>query len=81
MEPEANIDSAISKLFGMSNNLLVPYLVVMKPMTDLCWQCQQNSAALSRTTNNPLAEKTAAVETYLEHLTIIVEAVILQDQV
>ena len=31
---------------------LVPYLVVMKPMTDLCWQCQRNSAALSRTANN-----------------------------
>ena len=46
----------------------VPYLVVMKPMTD---QCQQNSAALSRTANNPLAEKTAAVRAYLEHLELI----------
>ena len=50
---------------------LVPFLVVMKPMTDLCWQCQQNSAALSRITNNPLAEKTVAVEKYLEHLTLV----------
>ena len=47
---------------------LVPYL---EPMTDLCWQCQQNSAALSRTANNSLAEKTAAVRAYLEHLELV----------
>ena len=49
----------------------VPYRVVMKPITDLCWQCQWNSAALSRTANNPLAEKTAAVRAYSEHLELV----------
>ena len=26
---------------------LLPYIVVMKPMTDLCWQSQQNGTAIS----------------------------------
>ncbi len=50
---------------------LVPYLVVTKPMTDLCWTCQQNSTALTRSVNTPLAEKSAALKAYLEHLEIV----------
>ena len=37
-----------------SNSFLV---VVMKPMSDLCWICQQNSTAISRSANQP-EEKT-----------------------
>ena len=47
---------------------LVPYFVVTKPMTDLCWTCQQNSSALTRAINTPLAEKSAALSAYMEHL-------------
>ena len=47
---------------------LLPYLVVTKPMTDLCWTCQQNSTALSRAVNTPLAEKSATLTAYMEHL-------------
>ena len=47
---------------------LVPYLVVKKPMTDLCWTCQQNSSALTRAVNTPLADKSAALSAYMEHL-------------
>ena len=36
---------------------LLPHVVVMKPMSDLCWICQQNSTAISRSTNQP-EEKT-----------------------
>ncbi len=50
---------------------LVPYLVVTKPMTDLCWTCQQNSTALTQSVNTPLAEKSAALKAYLEHLEIV----------
>ena len=32
---------------------LLPYIVVMKPMSDLCWVCQQNSAAITRSANRP----------------------------
>ena len=34
-------------------------------MTDLCWTCQR---ALSRTSNTPLAEKSATLKAYTEHL-------------
>ena len=30
----------------------------MKPMSDLCWICQQNSTAISRSANRPVEEKT-----------------------
>ena len=30
---------------------LLPHLVVMKPMSDLCWLCQQNSTAINRSAN------------------------------
>ena len=36
---------------------LLPHVRVMKPMSDLCWVCQQNSVALMRAANTPLAEK------------------------
>lgn len=32
---------------------LTPYITVMKPMTDLCWVCQQNSTAIMRAANTP----------------------------
>ena len=37
---------------------LLPHVVVMKPMSDLCWICQQNSTAISRSANQPEEEKT-----------------------
>ena len=36
---------------------LVPQILVMKPMTDLCWVCQQNSAAIMRAANTLDEEK------------------------
>ena len=47
---------------------LIPFLVITKPMTDLCWTCQRNSTALSRSVNTPLAEKSATLKAYTEHL-------------
>ena len=37
---------------------LLPQVVVMKPMSDLCWLCQQNSIAITRSANRPEEEKT-----------------------
>ena len=34
-------------------------VVVMKPMSDLCWQCQKNSTAITRSANRPEEEKTS----------------------
>ena len=36
---------------------LLPNVVVMKPMSDLCWVCQQNSTAIMRSANRPEEEK------------------------
>ena len=36
---------------------LLPHVVVMKPMSDLCWLCQQNSTAICRSANQPEEEK------------------------
>lgn len=36
----------------------LPHIVVARPMTDLCWTCQQNSTAIVRSANLSEAEKT-----------------------
>ena len=36
---------------------LLPHVLVMKPMSDLCWVCQQNSTAIMRSANRPEEEK------------------------
>ena len=42
---------------------LLPNIIVMKPMSDLCWVCQQNSAAITRSANRP--EEKSSVSTYM----------------
>ena len=49
----------------------MPSIVVMKPRSDLCWQCQQNSARIVRTANSPDEEKSTAISDALEHLRIV----------
>ena len=36
---------------------VLPNIVVMKPMSDLCWLCQQNSTAIMCSANQPEEEK------------------------
>ena len=36
---------------------LIPHVTVMKPMTDLCWECQQHSVTIMRASNLPLEQK------------------------
>ena len=36
---------------------LTPQIQAMKPMSDLCWKCQQNSFAIMRSANKPEEEK------------------------
>lgn len=47
---------------------LVPSTLVMKPRSDLRWQCQQNSAAIVHASNS--ADKTATISQALKHLCI-----------
>ena len=36
---------------------LMPQIKVMKPMSDLCWECQQNSVAIMRAANLHISDK------------------------
>ena len=35
----------------------LPHIVITKPMTDLCWQCQKNSSAIVKSMSTPLANQ------------------------
>ena len=50
---------------------LVPSIVVMKPRSDLCWQCQQNSTSIMRTANLSDTEKSSSISNALEHLRLV----------
>ena len=52
-------------------NTLLPSVVIMKPMTDLCAQCHRNSGALLRAANLPESEKSAAIQDAQEHLRVV----------
>ena len=47
---------------------LLPFIVTMRPATDLCWHCQKGVTKLARSANLPEAEKSAAVRDYEDHL-------------
>ena len=47
---------------------LAPQIMVMKPMSDLCWVCQKNSTAIMRASNRPESEKSEVITEYLLHL-------------
>ena len=49
----------------------LPQIKLMKPITDLCWTCQQNSSALLKCANSPEKQKSETAQTALEHLRIV----------
>ncbi len=50
---------------------LLPAIVIMKPMTDLCWECQRNRAAILRAANCPDTEKSATLKKAKIHLLLV----------
>ena len=50
---------------------LLPSVIIMKPMSDLCWQCQQNSTAILRATNCTDSEKSETLKAAEEDLRIV----------
>ena len=50
---------------------LLPSFIIMKPMTDLCWTCYQNSAAILRATNSSEASKSNTIREAEEHVRIV----------
>ena len=43
---------------------LLPQIIVCKPMSDLCWTCQQNSTMIMRAHNRPEGEKSEVSVTF-----------------
>ena len=54
---EAGLRSAKYSTFTALWRQLTPQIKVMKPMSDLCWVCQQNSKAIMRAANMPEVQK------------------------
>ena len=50
---------------------LIPSIIIMQPMSDLCWQCQQNSNAIFKAANLPESEKSATIKAAEEHLQVV----------
>ena len=50
---ESGLRAAAYTTFCTLWRKLAPHITVMKPMTDLCWVCQQNSTAIMRSANTP----------------------------
>ena len=46
----------------------LPSVVVCRPMTDLCWQCQRNNTSLFRSANLDEAEKERRLHDQQQHL-------------
>ena len=70
-ENDGSIHTVAYTTFNRLWRTLLPSIVIMRPMTDLCWQCQKNSTALLRSTNVSDEEKTDAVLAAHEHLRIV----------
>ena len=63
--------ASIHSTFGKLWRKLVPNIVTMKPMSDLCWTCQQNNTLVLRSVNRDEGEKEQALADALEHLRIV----------
>ena len=50
---------------------LLPNIVIGRPMTDLCLQCQQNNVAIYRSSNLPEVVKSAKLQKQREHLRLV----------
>ena len=65
---ESGVKAAAYTTFCSLWQKLIPQVMVMKPMSDLCWICQKNSMAIQRAANTPESEKTDVKLT--QHCTI-----------
>lgn len=50
---------------------LLPYIVRTRPMSDLCWECQQNNEAVYRSANLPDDVKSLKVQQQESHLAVV----------
>ena len=60
------------KLFRNIWNKYLPFIIVTKPMLDLCWTCQKNNTMIQTSSNKTESQALRAAE---EHLTALESAV------
>ena len=60
---KADIKAAASTTFTSLWHQLAPHITVMRPMSDLCWVCQQNSVKIMRAANSPESAKSQVTNT------------------
>ena len=66
------VTSTLWLLYFMSSvENLVQSIIIMQPMTDLCWQCQKNSTVIVRSSNCSEEEKSSTIKIAEEHLRIV----------
>ena len=70
-EATGTVHAVAYSMFCLLWRTLVPSIVIMKPRSDLCWQCQQNSTAIMRSANASDVEKSSTIDDALEHLRIV----------
>ena len=49
---------------------LCPFVVIMRPASDLCWTCQKNNNQILRSANLPESQKAEVVKQQEKHLTL-----------
>ena len=52
---------------------VIPYVVIGKPMSDLCWVCQRNNSHILRAVNVPEEMKSATLLRQEEHLRLAMQ--------
>lgn len=70
-EQDPSIHAAAYTTFLRLWKRQLPSIITMRPMTDLCWTCQQNIDALKRSANCPEEDKSDVVKKTEEHLRIV----------
>jgi len=67
MEAQSKSPVGYSKFVDLWNQLN-PHIVIMRPMSDLCFTCQHNNSQTVRSANLPESLKSACVRAQEEHL-------------
>ena len=70
-DDEPNFHGVAYSTFCRLWRTLLPSVIIMKPMSDLCWTCQQNSAAVIRMANCSEVEKSDVLKVAEEHLRVV----------
>lgn len=70
-EEEESIHAVAYTTFCRLWRSLLPSIIIMKPMTDLCWTCHKNSTAILRAANLSEMSKSSTIKEAEEHLRIV----------